>query len=215
MSNTNLNAASWEMLKAIVEHNRDVSLRAQGGHFNGNAEINLSIEHMQQSGAGNDRTPVHADLESAIAEAYRQIKGTVIGPKGWVTDMLPFAIMSKFDADYVIYKGRKVLMCPRDGSRLFEVPVLYSNNDGYIRVSFEESIFGPRYIYSHLIVENGNSYHSYETPMTIGFEISLENLLIAFYPFYFRKEGKDILRCPAVSMDQAWEHSEPFNPSTD
>lgn len=126
-------------------------------------------------------------------------------------ELLRVATMRRHDEDYVIYKNRKVLICPKPSGPGEDVAVMHDGLDGIITVeSQSDHTNRPWYMYKHHIIENGNPYRGYSSPIMVGFDISEENLMRRFYPFYFRKDGDSHMRCPASSLDEAWQYSEQF-----
>lgn len=131
--------------------------------------------------------------------------------------LLVCGVSGRPDNNYVIYKDRKVLICPRE---LETGP--YSENAPVVRVGVEPNTiegvlsvervvrFGENgYQLRHWIVDNG-PYSGYSAPVTIGFDTTEEQLMKFFYPYYFQERDGSKWRCPAQTLEEAWPFSQEF-----
>lgn len=129
--------------------------------------------------------------------------------------LLSVSIISGKDRTFVAYKGRRILVCPRQAfGDIFTdpVPVLNGNVEGVLEIKQHTAIWdrisNGDWRYIHHIVENDNEYRGYSAVMTVGFWITELHLLKLFYPFYYEMRDGSSWRCPVASLHEAWEHSE-------
>jgi hypothetical protein len=123
--------------------------------------------------------------------------------------MLLSVILDQNDDDkhYVVYKDRKIYVSPSPigNNPDIEVIINHKTHKGLLNIERVKSYDGYRDVYRHTI--DSGSYAGYSIIIKTGFFITLEQFEKRFYPHYYKVEDGRTWRCPACSLDEAWEYS--------